>query len=100
MLDDSDEMGSGFLDINLPGVGQGEAYWTAYAVLTSSGSTGWHLDGQVTIENTTREFSNLMMDDRMTEETINLLVRQDRETQSSIVSAIAEHTGLSIELIS
>ena len=100
MLDDSREIGSGSLDVRLPDVGTGEVYWYAFAMPTSSGLVHWHLDGNVTIENTTKEFENLMMDNQMSEETIDLLIKCDREAQTYIVSAVASYTNLNIELAS
>ena len=100
MMDNSREIGSGVIDIRLPDVGTGEVYWYAYAMPTSTGLVHWHLDGNVTIEGTTKEFENLMMDDQMSEETIDLLIKRDRNARSYIVSAVASHTSLNIELAS
>lgn len=101
MLNDSIDLGNGTIPIRLTNVGEGELWWMAFAIATmGNGYVSWHLDGNVTIDDTTKEFKNLMMDNNMTEDTINLLIKKDPEAQSSVVSAVAEHTGLDIELLS
>ena len=101
MMSDSKLVGNGVIGIVMPGVGAGEVAWMAHAIQVLSGAyVGWHLDGHVTIGDSTREFENLMMDDRMSVEIINLLLEKDQATQSYIVSAVAEYTGLGIELTS
>ena len=101
MLNDSTDLGHGTIHIKLTDVGDGEVEWTAFALPAMGRSyVAWHLDGHVTVGDTTREFENLMMDNNMTPNTINLLMKKDQKAQSYIVSAVAEYTGLDIELSS
>ena len=101
MMNDSKLVGNGVISIVMPDVGSGEVAWMALAIQVLSGAyVGWHLDGHVTVGESTRRFENLMMDDRMCVDTINLLMENNQEAQSYIVSAVAEYTGLGIELTS
>ena len=101
MLNDSARQGRGRIPISLTNVGDGEVNWTAYAIPVMGRSyVAWHLDGHVTVGDTTREFENLMMDDNMTTDTITLIMNKDQEARSYVVSAVAEYTGLNIKLSS